>query len=213
MIRLVRFLTVGSILGALMLMSLAAAAYETSGSSKTTGTSKPEASTTSTATTNTEVITMPEVGSAATEFTLKTSEGKPASLKDYRGKWVVLYFYPKDMTPGCTIEANNFQRDLPKYTEMNAVVLGVSMDSPESHQAFCTKEGLTFKLLSDPEAKVSDAYGSVMDYKGQKMSARNTFIIDPEGKIAKVYAKVDPTEHSNEVLAVLGELQKSQATR
>ena len=87
------------------------------------------------------------------------------------------------------------------------------MDSAESHQAFCTKEGLTFKLLSDPDAKISNAYGSVMEYQGAKMSARNTFIINPEGKIAKVYEKVNPTEHSNEVLAALKELQKAEVSR
>ncbi len=206
MTRLTRFLGVGSIFSVAMVLSgMIAAAYEPSG---TAGTKEPSG-TPPAATMQPEVIAMPEVGSAATEFTLTTSEGKQTSLKDYRGKWVVLYFYPKDMTPGCTIEAKNFQADLAKYGELNAVVLGVSMDTAESHKAFCAKEELTFKLLSDPEAKISTAYGSVMDYKGQKMSARNTFIINPEGEIARVFAEVDPTEHSKEVLAALGELQKS----
>jgi thioredoxin-dependent peroxiredoxin len=143
----------------------------------------------------------PAVGSAAPAFSLPTNEGTPASLADYHGKWVVLYFYPKDMTSGCTIEAHNFQRDLAKYEAANAVILGVSVDSAESHKEFCTKEGLHFKLLADTEGKVADAYGSLSSYMGAKMAARNTFLIDPEGKIAKVFLKVKVQEHSDEVLA------------
>jgi len=150
----------------------------------------------------------PAVGVAAPEFTLTTNEGKQASLKDFRGKWVVLYFYPKDFTSGCTVEAHNFQRDLAKYKKLNAVILGTSVDTAESHKSFCTKEGLSFKLLSDPDAKISEVYGSVMDYNGAKYSARNTFIIDPKGKIAKVFMKVKPDGHSEEVLAALAALRK-----
>jgi peroxiredoxin Q/BCP len=151
---------------------------------------------------------MPEVGSAAPEFTLKSNEGKSVSLKDYRGKWVVLYFYPKDFTSGCTIQAKNFQRDIALYEKAGAVILGVSVDTAESHESFCAKEGLTFKLLSDTEAKTSNAYGSVMEYNGNKLSARNTFLIDPQGKVARVYPKVNVQKHSEEVLAALAELQK-----
>src|SRR5216110_1248986 len=151
----------------------------------------------------------PAVGSVAPDFQLTTNEGNQASLKDYRGKWVVLYFYPKDFTSGCTLEAHNFQQDLAKYSAMNAVILGVSVDPAESHKSFCAKEGLNFKLLSDPDAKVSEQYGSVMNYNGMKLSARNTFIIDPKGKIAKVFVKVNPAVHSEEVLATLAALQKS----
>jgi peroxiredoxin Q/BCP len=150
----------------------------------------------------------PAVGSKAPTFKLTTNEGKEASLKDFRGKWVVLYFYPKDFTSGCTLEAHNFQTDLPKYEAANAVILGVSVDTAESHKSFCTKEGLAFKLLSDLDTKVSDAYGSLMEYNGMKLSARNTFIIDPKGKIARVFLKVKPAGHSAEVLAALAELQK-----
>jgi peroxiredoxin Q/BCP len=151
----------------------------------------------------------PAVGSNAPEFTLTTNEGNQASLKDFRGKWVVLYFYPKDFTGGCTLEAHNFQTDLAKYQAANAVILGVSVDTAESHKSFCAKEGLTFKLLSDADTKVSDTYGSLMEYKpGMKLSARNTFIINPQGKIAKVFLKVGPAGHSAEVLAALAELQK-----
>ena len=148
---------------------------------------------------------LPQVGQKAPEVTLPSQDGSKVSLKDFRGKWVVLYFYPKDNTPGCTIEAHNFQRDLSKYQEKNAVILGVSVDSSESHQDFCTKQSLTFKLLADTEKKVVSEYGSLRD---NGTAARNTFLIDPEGKIAKVWTGVKPSEHSDEILATLGELQK-----
>src|SRR5882724_9746618 len=151
---------------------------------------------------------VPAAGTAAPTFKLVTNEGKEASLSDFKGKWVVLYFYPKDFTSGCTLEAHNFQRDLAKYEQTGAVILGVSVDSADSHKGFCAKEGLNFTLLSDPDAKVTAAYGSAMEYKGSKLAARNTFIIDPEGKIAKVYTQVDPAGHSDEVLAALAGLQK-----
>ena len=153
-------------------------------------------------------IEVPTAGEAAPSFKLVTNEGKEASLSDFKGKWVVLYFYPKDFTSGCTLQARNFQRDLAKYEKVNAVILGVSIDTAESHKNFCAKEGLTFKLLSDTDAKVSEQYGSTMEYNGNKYSARNTFIIDPNGKIAKVFVKVGPAGHSDEVLAALAELQK-----
>jgi peroxiredoxin Q/BCP len=158
----------------------------------------------------------PAVGSVAPDFTLTTNEGNQASLKEFRGKWVVLYFYPKDFTSGCTLEAHNFQADLDKYKAANAVILGVSVDTADSHKSFCAKEGLAFKLLSDADMKVSETYGSLMEYKRQvegkdvvtKLSARNTFIIDPQGKVAKVFLKVGPAGHSAEVLSALAELQK-----
>ncbi len=151
----------------------------------------------------------PAVGTEAPEFTLPTQEGNPVSLKDFRGKWVVLYFYPKDMTPGCTIEAHNFQRDQEQYTKRNAVVLGVSVDTPDSHKQFCTKEGLTFKLLADSDHKVTGEYGSLKNYGVTELAARNTFIIDPSGKIVKEYTGVDPNKHSEEVIAALDGLSKS----
>ncbi len=157
------------------------------------------------------VADAPAVGTDAPEFTLTTNEGKQVSLNNFRGQWVVLYFYPKDFTSGCTLEAHNFQTDLEKYQGLHAVILGVSVDTAESHKSFCTKEGLAFKLLSDPDGKISDTYGSVMDYQGAKLSARNTFIINPQGKVAKVFMKVKPAGHSEEVLAALATLQKEQA--
>ena len=151
---------------------------------------------------------IPAVGSPAPDFSLTTNEGKPASLKDYRGKWVVLYFYPKDFTSGCTLEARNFQQDLAKYEKLNVVILGVSVDTAKSHKEFCAKEDLSFKLLSDTETGVSSKYGSVMEYNGAKLSARNTFVIDPEGKITKVFTGVKPAGHSEEVLGFLTSVHK-----
>jgi peroxiredoxin Q/BCP len=150
----------------------------------------------------------PQVGAMAPEFTLPSQEGAPVSLKDYRGKWVVLYFYPRDFTSGCTIEAHNFQRDQAQYQQRNVVVLGVSVDSADSHQQFCTKEGLNFKLLADTDHKVSSAYGSLTNLGLVKFAARHTFIVDPEGKIAKVFTEVNPNQHSAEVLSALTGLQK-----
>ena len=106
-----------------------------------------------------ETQKQPEVGKPAPDFSLTTGDGSQVSLKDYRGKWVVLYFYPKDFTSGCTMEARNFQRDLTKYQQAGAVVLGVSVDTAQSHKDFCAKEGLNFKLLADPDAGVSTEYG------------------------------------------------------
>ena len=147
----------------------------------------------------------PAVGSKAPDFTLQSQEGKPVSLKDFKGQWVVLYFYPKDMTPGCTIEAHNFQRDQDQYTAKKAAIVGVSADSVDLHQQFCTKENLTFKLLADPEKKMIDSYGSLA--ANGNVAARNTFLIDPQGVVRKVYLKVSPQQHSTEVLADLATLQ------
>jgi len=144
----------------------------------------------------------PQVGQAAPEFSLPSQEGGNVSPRDFRGKWVVLYFYPKDMTQGCTIEAHNFQQDLPKYASRNAVIVGVSVDSTDSHKEFCTKESLTFKLLSDTDKKVVEQYGSLSP---RGVAARNTFLIDPAGRIAKVWTTVSPAKHSEEVLAALAE--------
>jgi peroxiredoxin Q/BCP len=208
----------GGIIGALMLSGVSAIAGESaqptpSAEEAVPNHPDPQSTVTTPAAvapvSKTEGETTPAVGAQAIDFSLTSGEGKPTALKDYRGEWVVLYFYPKDFTGGCTLEAHNFQSDQAKYDKLNAVVLGVSTDSPESHKDFCAKEELSFKLLSDPDAKISSQYGSVMEYQGAKMSARNTFIITPEGKIAKVFTKVNPTAHSEEVLAALDELRKS----
>ncbi len=154
----------------------------------------------------------PAVGTTAPDFTLNSQEGKPVNLRDYRGKWVVLYFYPKDFTSGCTEEAHNFQRDLAQYEHKNAVILGVSVDSAGNHQKFCTKEGLNFKLLADTDHKVSQEYGSIMSLGIKKLSARHTFLLKPDGVIVKEYMDVNTAKHSQEVLAALTELQQGSAS-
>jgi thioredoxin-dependent peroxiredoxin len=144
------------------------------------------------------------VGAAAPNFSLPSQEDKLVSLSDYKGKWVVLYFYPKDQTTGCTIEAHNFQRDLPKYDALHAVVLGVSLDTVESHKTWCTKDSLTFKLLADPEHKAIDAYGVPMMIRGTASYAqRDTFLISPAGKVVKTWEVKDIQGHSDEVLAAI----------
>jgi len=153
--------------------------------------------------------TLPAAGQVAPTFTLPSQDGSQISLASFRGKWVVLYFYPKDMTSGCTIEAHNFQRDQAKFDAVNTVILGVSVDTPDSHKQFCTKEGLTFRLLADPEHKVVDAYGSLGHFGTWTIANRNTFLIDPQGTIAKVWTKVDPSVHSTEVLAAITAAQLS----
>src|SRR5271166_3562207 len=150
----------------------------------------------------------PAVGTAAPDFTLNSQDGKPVSLHDFKGKWVVLYFYPKDMTSGCTIEAHNFQRDLAKYDAKNAVILGVSVQDEKSHQEFCAKESLNFKLLADTNKEVSGKYDSLTNYGVMKLSARHTFLIDPSGKVRKVWTEVDVKKHSDDVLAAIDELSK-----
>jgi peroxiredoxin Q/BCP len=151
----------------------------------------------------------PAVGSSAPDFTLNSQDGKPVSLHDYKGKWVVLYFYPKDMTSGCTIEAHNFQRDLAKYEANNAVILGVSMQNEKSHQEFCAKESLTFKLLADTKSDVSEKYDSVLNLGVAKLSSRHTFLIDPNGVVRKVWTSVDVKTHSDDVLSAIEQLGKS----
>jgi thioredoxin-dependent peroxiredoxin len=150
----------------------------------------------------------PTAGTKAPDFTLKSQEGKTVSLHDFKGEWVVLYFYPKDFTPGCTIEAHNFQADQAKYTKMHAAIVGVSVDPVDSHVQFCTKENLTFKLLSDVNHQVVNTYGSTQKFGDTEVAARNTFLVDPQGVIRKVFLKVNPSPHSKEVLAALAELEK-----
>jgi peroxiredoxin Q/BCP len=149
---------------------------------------------------------MPQVGQMAPDFTLPSQDGSKVSLHDYKGKWVVLYFYPKDGTSGCTMEAHNFQRDIAKYQQLNAEIVGVSVDSTDSHKDFCAKQGLHFKLLADTDKKVSEAYDSLMMIV--HFSNRNTFLVDPNGKIAKVWTGVTPSKHSEEVLSALASMKK-----
>ncbi len=147
---------------------------------------------------------MPPVGTIAPNFTLPSQDGSPVNLSTYKGKWVVLYFYPKDQTSGCSMEAHNFQRDLPKYEAAHAVVLGVSLDTVDSHKAWCTKDSFTFKMLADPDHKVVDEYGvPLMSHAGANYATRDTFLISPEGKIMKVWQVKDIANHSTEVLAAI----------
>ena len=147
-------------------------------------------------------------GAVAPNFSLPTQiDNVNASLKDYKGKFVVLYFYPKDMTSGCTLEAHNFERDTAKYAAANAVVLGVSLDTVESHKTFCSKDGLNFKLLADPDHKVIDEYGVPL-MGGGKYAQRDTFLIGPNGKILKEWEVKDIAAHSDEVLAAIAEAKK-----
>jgi peroxiredoxin Q/BCP len=148
-------------------------------------------------------------GAMAPDFSLPSQTDSMVSLKDYKGKYVVLYFYPKDMTSGCTIEAHNFERDTEKYAALNAVVLGVSLDTVESHKTFCSKDGLNFKLLADPDHKVIDAYGVPVSSMGpMKFAQRDTFLIGPDGKVLKFWQVKSVQSHSDEVLAAIQELKK-----
>ncbi len=150
------------------------------------------------------------VGQPAPDFKLRNQGGGETGLKEFRGQWVVLYFYPKDFTGGCTIEAHNFQRDSAAYAKAGAVILGVSVDNAASHKDFCAKEKLDFKLLADTSAVVSALYHSLKNWVGVKLSVRNTFIIDPKGNVARIFMGVKPPGHSEEVLAALVELQKKK---
>jgi peroxiredoxin Q/BCP len=146
---------------------------------------------------------MPAAGQSAPAFTLPSQDGSPISLSQYKGKWVVLYFYPRDMTPGCTVEAHKFQDSLSQFEAKNAVILGVSVDSSDSHKQFCAKDGLTFHLLSDTSHSVVSAYGSLGSFGDVVIANRNTFLIDPHGNIKQVWVKVNPAESASEVLAVI----------
>jgi peroxiredoxin Q/BCP len=148
----------------------------------------------------------------APDFHLNDQNGKPHTLPDYAGKWVVLYFYPKDDTPGCTTEACSFRDAREVIAELgNAEVIGISKDSEKSHKTFAEKHGLNFTLLSDPEHITIEAYGSwkLRKFMGKEYmgTERNTFIISPDGKIAKKYEGVDPQTHVGQILEDLKQLQ------
>ncbi|MGD1922025.1 MAG: peroxiredoxin [Pleurocapsa sp.] len=151
----------------------------------------------------------PPINEPAPEFMLPTNTGNgEISLKDYLGQWVVLYFYPKDFTSGCTIEARRFQSDIAEYETRNAQILGVSVDDVDSHAEFCDSEGLKFPLLADTNGSVSKAYGSWLG----AMSLRHTYLIDPQGILRETFLGVRPSIHSQEVLARLDELEQEQSS-
>ena len=147
------------------------------------------------------------VGQPAPAFALPDQDGEMHTLEDYRDQWVVLYFYPKDDTPGCTTEACEFRDDIFKFRRMGSQVIGVSLDDQASHAAFAEKHGLPFPLLADTEGKAADAYGVKGSFAGMTIAKRQTFLIDPDGLVAKHYEKVDPETHSKQVLADLEALQ------
>lgn len=148
------------------------------------------------------------VGSPAPKFTLMDQESKTHTLADYRGRWVVLYFYPKDDTPGCTTEACNFRDDLPAMRALNVQILGISMDDTQSHARFAKKYSLPFPLLADTEGDVARAYGALWSIGPMRVAKRHTFVIDPNGRIAKIYRNVEPASHSRELQQELKVLQK-----
>lgn len=146
-------------------------------------------------------------GEAAPDFELVDQKGQLHSIEDYRGKWVALYFYPKDGTPGCTTEACEFRDNIFAFREANCQVLGVSLDDEESHKAFSEEHGLPFPLLADTKGTTADAYGVKSRILGMTLAKRETFLIDPDGNVAKHYEKVDPEAHSAEILADLEKLR------
>ena len=148
-----------------------------------------------------------KVGSKAPNFTLSDQNSIQHQLSDYEGSWVILYFYPKDDTPGCTTQACDFRDAVKRIIASKSNVFGVSLDSVESHKRFADKNNLPFSLLSDESGEVSEAYDSLNNFMSFKSAKRNTFIIDPDGKVAKIYLSVKPSTHSQMVLNDLNQLQ------
>ena len=153
----------------------------------------------------------PAVGSAAPAFKLQDQQGQWHKLADYKGKWVALYFYPKDDTPGCTTQACGFRDNIFAFNKEGAVILGISVDDVAAHKKFAEKHGLPFTLLADPDKAVTRRYGVLKTYMGvMEMARRDTFIIDPQGRIAKHYESVDPDKHSELVLQDIKALKAKQ---
>jgi len=147
-------------------------------------------------------------GEPAPDFNLPDANGQSHKLADYAGKWVVLYFYPKDDTPGCTKEACSFRDDLAQIDKLGAQVIGVSVDDTDSHAKFAAKYHLPFPLLADKDGKVADSYGALTNLYLVKIAKRYTFLIDPQGRIAKTYLSVDTSSHSQEIIDDLKLLRK-----
>ena len=149
-----------------------------------------------------------KVGLPAPNFKLEDAYGSVHSLSEYRGKWIILYFYPKDNTPGCTVEARHFKGDSDLYAEANAVILGINTDNAKRHQSFVSRYSLPFTLLIDENGEISQTYGALFKLGPVKFSKRHTFIINPEGLIAKIYRSVSPGKHSRQILEDLELLKK-----
>lgn len=152
----------------------------------------------------------PPVGSAAPDFRLQDQNGEWHALSDYRGKWLAVYFYPKDDTPGCTTEACNFRDNIYAFKAIGAEVVGISVDDVDSHKEFATKYKLPFTLLADTEGEVSEQYGVLRDWKQTQIADRQSFLVDPEGVIVKHYAEVDPDTHTQEVLADIEQFRAAE---
>lgn len=150
-----------------------------------------------------------EIGEAAPDFTLFDQNRKPHALSDYRGRWVVLYFYPRDDTPGCTVEACGFRDAVYTLRDMDVEVLGVSTDSDVSHGKFAEKFGLPFPLLADPGGLAARRYGSLRSLGPLKVAKRHTFLIDAGGRVAKIYREVKPGEHSAQVVGDIRKLRSA----
>lgn len=148
----------------------------------------------------------PEVGSAAPAFHLQDQNGDWHRLEDYSGKWLAVYFYPKDDTPGCTTEACNFRDNIYAFQAIGASVVGISVDDVDSHKKFSDKYKLPFTLLADVGGETSKSYGVLRDFKLMKIARRQSFLVNPDGEIAKHYEKVDPESHTQQVLADLESL-------
>jgi peroxiredoxin Q/BCP len=145
----------------------------------------------------------PAVGSTAPGFRLQDQSGEWHDLADYRGRWLAVYFYPKDDTPGCTTEACNFRDNIYAFKAIGAAVVGISVDSVDSHREFSEKYKLPFVILADEQGATAEAYGVVRDWQLMKIASRQSFLVDPEGNIARHYAEVDPETHTQQVLADL----------
>ena len=158
--------------------------------------------------TSSSVLANLEVGDKAPNFILNDQNNQAHQLSDYEGRWVILYFYPKDDTPGCTTQACDFRDAVKRIIASRSVVFGLSLDSVESHKRFSDKNNLPFSLLSDEEGVAAKSYDSLNNFMGYKSAKRNTFIIDPQGLLSKIYLSVDPKTHSQMVLNDLSLLQK-----
>lgn len=151
---------------------------------------------------------LPELGKPAPDFSLQDQHGKTHSLQQYRGRWVVLYFYPKDDTPGCTQEACAFRDDLNQLTELGAQVVGISVDDGKSHAAFAKKHHLPFPLLADTDGEVANRYGALLNLGVIRMARRFTFLIDPQGNVSRDYLSVETSRHSKEIIEDLKKEKK-----
>lgn len=148
-----------------------------------------------------------QAGEAAPDFLLADGEGRMRQTSEWRGRWLILYFYPRDDTPGCTAEAKAFNDYLPELAALKAQVVGVSVDDIESHRAFAKSLGLKFPLLADTDGKVSRRYGALNDFAIVKFAKRHTFLIDPDGRIAKIYRDVEPARHAGDIIAALKQMR------